>query len=562
MKFLTNKNYFSLSLGLGFILWGIFVAFYVRVLGTIIHIKTYTLSITIGLLIVIISGIIRYYYLKKEILRLKIYVYKLFWEISFLALIYIIFNSFCLYFSQKNILFIQILALLLYLIEILIFIYLLLRIYSLSEIGEELKGFNIADSLSVKVIILILLSGLNWVISRDLSYNYIWSFYSFAIIGLSVLAYLIGLEAKSERNLLVKFLKESRKSINYSEKLKESKGIKSLITHSELRILEEQCNKLLEERDDLINNIRILLANFYQKIDILNNSYIEIKGLVETMRLAIHRISDGITSQAIEIDRLSEGSESVQKASEQMMNETMEASIVAREVARFARAGRKSSNAALVRISAIALATDKTGNVVSDLRAKSDKIHIIIEDIHKILQHTKILSFNAGIEAARAGESGLGFTVIASEMGNLANGISNYAEQIGSLVGDIQKVTETTINSIGTVKQEVSFGKDIMEAANEVLLRVAEVITEADPTFAGLYKLATLQQEAIKDLSLAMEGIETIAKDNAKDAESVYNSIYNQVLPIEQLVNTINELKNIADILSKKTSDYFSESQE
>ena len=244
------------------------------------------------------------------------------------------------------------------------------------------------------------------------------------------------------------------------------------------------------------------------------------------------------------------------------MNETMEASIVAREVARFARAGRKSSNAALVRISAIALATDKTGNVVSDLRAKSDKIHIIIEDIHKILQHTKILSFNAGIEAARAGESGLGFTVIASEMGNLANGISNYAEQIGSLVGDIQKVTETTINSIGTVKQEVSFGKDIMEAANEVLLRVAEVITEADPTFAGLYKLATLQQEAIKDLSLAMEGIETIAKDNAKDAESVYNSIYNQVLPIEQLVNTINELKNIADILSKKTSDYFSESQE
>ena len=212
--------------------------------------------------------------------------------------------------------------------------------------------------------------------------------------------------------------------------------------------------------------------------------------------------------------------------------------------------------------SAIASATEETGNVVSDLRAKSDKIHIIIEDIHKILQHTKILSFNAGIEAARAGESGLGFTVIASEMGNLANGISNYAEQIGSLVGDIQKVTETTINSIGTVKQEVSFGKDIMEAANEVLLRVAEVITEADPTFAGLYKLATLQQEAIKDLSLAMEGIETIAKDNAKDAESVYNSIYNQVLPIEQLVNTINELKNIADILSKKTSDYFSESQE
>ncbi len=72
-------------------------------------------------------------------------------------------------------------------------------------------------------------------------------------------------------------------------------------------------------------------------------------------------------------------------------------------------------------------------------RSKSvEKIDELANAIKEIADQTGLLSLNASIEAARAGEAGRGFSVVASEIGKLAD---QSSQTVGSIASIVQEVT-------------------------------------------------------------------------------------------------------------------------
>ena len=72
-------------------------------------------------------------------------------------------------------------------------------------------------------------------------------------------------------------------------------------------------------------------------------------------------------------------------------------------------------------------------------RSKSvEKIDELANAIKEIADQTGLLSLNASIEAARAGEAGRGFSVVASEIGKLAD---QSSQTVGSITSIVQEVT-------------------------------------------------------------------------------------------------------------------------
>lgn len=71
--------------------------------------------------------------------------------------------------------------------------------------------------------------------------------------------------------------------------------------------------------------------------------------------------------------------------------------------------------------------------------------------IETIARQTRLLALNASIEAARAGNAGLGFTVVANEVKQLASGTAEATSRIFDKIEAIQQNTAGAVDSISQI---------------------------------------------------------------------------------------------------------------
>ncbi len=84
---------------------------------------------------------------------------------------------------------------------------------------------------------------------------------------------------------------------------------------------------------------------------------------------------------------------------------------------------------------------DQVYELASTIDVAKDHINStkeVISYIKKIADQTKLLGLNASIEAARAGQHGLGFGVVAAEVGKLANNSTVSTEKINAILNNIE----------------------------------------------------------------------------------------------------------------------------
>ena len=138
---------------------------------------------------------------------------------------------------------------------------------------------------------------------------------------------------------------------------------------------------------------------------------------------------------------------------------------------------------AMKRIEAANRELGKISVVFHEIQKRTSKIN-------KIVQESRLLSFNAEIEAAHAGIFGLGFAVVAEEMGNLASVSGTIATEINET---ITKSTEAVAGTLDETNRSVEVGKtnsqeclnsftDLEVSLNKIF-KLIESIEGGDDTF-------------------------------------------------------------------------------
>lgn len=102
----------------------------------------------------------------------------------------------------------------------------------------------------------------------------------------------------------------------------------------------------------------------------------------------------------------------------------------------------------------------------------SKKMTNVLDIIKHIADQTNLLGLNAAIESARAGELGKGFSVVASEIRNLASQSKASSDKIKNIVNDMYNSVNNITNKISesaAVSQEQAAAIEEMSATIDII---------------------------------------------------------------------------------------------
>jgi len=174
---------------------------------------------------------------------------------------------------------------------------------------------------------------------------------------------------------------------------------------------------------------------------------------------------------------------------------------------------------------------------ISDESAKniqnsSDVLHESVNYLNEIVNkislindisfQTNILALNAAVEAARAGEHGRGFSVVASEVRKLAERSRIAADEIG-------KVSST--------------GKAVAQEAGTKLSEHLPLVHQTADLVREITASSIEQSSGIEQINNAIQGLNNITQQNAREANNIAININNLSDNSKQLARLINFFK-------------------
>lgn len=211
----------------------------------------------------------------------------------------------------------------------------------------------------------------------------------------------------------------------------------------------KKVNQLYQKTLDSAQNINMTVNNLYNDInqgtasvEEISNTGNEIAGKAKTMAQNAQKSSRAISSMYDKLNETSENSASIVQLTNQMKEVT--------------GVNRNNIGELSEKVGQIADSNHQSEVIFNQLIESTRQIEEALKVINDVSEQTNLLALNASIEAARAGEAGRGFSVVATEINNLAKLSGESSANISTIIEKINSNTEDSMKAIHHTEHIIS----------------------------------------------------------------------------------------------------------
>ncbi len=268
-----------------------------------------------------------------------------------------------------------------------------------------------------------------------------------------------------------------------------------------------------------LHKIRHTLRSSFEEINLLSDQMDKLSSQVAS---GASLIADNSSEQA---ELISDLTDTIYQITGQTVTNASDANLASKrvlEIQREAQYGKDCMDQMLISIQKV--------------MSSSHDISHIIDIINGLASQTKLLALNASIEAARAGEAGAGFSVVANEVGILAEKSAEAVKQTTLLISNSISTAEIT----GGIAQKTADSLNVIQSS----------INEVTKLCSGIADASDNQAVELKNTSQIITEITGVVQSNAAHAQE--NSVV--AFEMSQVANRLRQLMQRYK-LEKKATD-------
>lgn len=170
----------------------------------------------------------------------------------------------------------------------------------------------------------------------------------------------------------------------------------------------------------------------------------------------------------------------------------------------------------------------ETSEVATALNTSVGEMNTILNSIEQIAEQTNLLSLNASIEAARAGEAGRGFSVVASEIRNLAENTKASVGRISDIISQVQKGVVRMTDKMREGLNQLEKGNEMADSTRKSFQEIQDGNNAVNEEIVEIRKELDELANVMKQVEESMGRIDNAASENFEITEEISSSAENQ----------------------------------
>jgi methyl-accepting chemotaxis protein len=324
-----------------------------------------------------------------------------------------------------------------------------------------------------------------------------------------------------------------------------------------------EIGKLTGAFNTMIKNLQMLVGNIKEMGMKVSNASAELSALSEEtaatsdeINRAIQEIAKGNSSQAAEIEKLSNQTDSLASSVDNLSKQNKLILDLTERAANAVQNGKEKISVLQKANEASVRSSNEISIGITNLYTKVKEISNIVTTIEQIAAQTNLLALNASIEAARAGEHGKGFAVVAEEVRKLAEETNQSTREIQQMIEGIERETEATVSTMShTTSISDALNKAVQDTEKE-FAQISSAITNIINAIRTSSKDIEAIHEGMKNFIQATTTISAVAQQTSASSEGIMVSVDEQAKAVQMIAHSAVQLNELNEKLNQLVSKF------